>query len=227
VELSPGFTLDSARVLDAVSPETRMVVLCNPNNPTANQFEREEVMEIVDGYDGLVVVDEAYAEYGEYSLACEAGERMNLVVLRTFSKAYGLAGMRLGYAVANERLAQALEERYLPPYPVSGLTLRTGVNVLRNRDTVEEAVRETKELRRRLIEALNGLRGVTAFPSATNFVLFNTGKPCAEAYETLIERGVLVRCIGAVPGYDDCLRVTVAPMKEAAVFLRALEEATR
>ena len=227
VELGPGFTLDPVRVLEAVSPETCMVVLCSPNNPTSNQFDVEDVMKLVDGYNGLVVVDEAYAEYGGYSLAGEAGERMNLVVLRTFSKAYGLAGMRLGYAVANERLAQTLEERYLPPYPVSGLTLRTGVNVLRNRGTVEAAVKETKEERRRLVESLNGLRGIKAFPSAANFVLFNTEKPYSEVHEALIESGVLVRRIGAVPGYDNCLRVTVAPREKASRFLRALEEATR
>ena len=227
VELGPGFTLDSAKVLEAVSSETGMVALCNPNNPTANQFEKEDVMELVDGYDCLVVVDEAYAEYSEYSLAGEAAERENLVVLRTFSKAYGLAGMRLGYAVANERLAQILEERYLPPFPVSGLTLRTGVNVLRNLYMVEAAVKETKEERRRLIESLNRLLGVKAFPSATNFVLFNTEKPHVEVYDDLSKRDVLVRCIGAVPGYDDCLRVTVAPRKEARRFLGALEEAMR
>jgi histidinol-phosphate aminotransferase len=226
VELDPGFALDPAKVLDAVSPETGMIVLCNPNNPTGNQFKVEAVLELVEGFSGLVLIDEAYAEYGEHSLAGEAAERENLVVLRTFSKAYGLAGMRLGYAVTNTRLAQVLNERYLPPFPVSSLTLWAGINVLRNRDKVEAAVRETKEERKRLIEALNGLPGVQAFPSATNFVLFNTEKPYTEVYDGLSRRGVHVRRIGKIPGYDDCLRVTVAPREEATEFLCALEEAT-
>jgi len=223
VELAPGFALDPAKVLDAVSPETGMIVLCNPNNPTGNQFKMEAVLELVEGFSGPVLVDEAYAEYGEHSLAGEAAERENLVVLRTFSKAYGLAGMRLGYAVANARLAQALNERCLPPFPVSSLTLWAGISVLRNRDRVEAAVRETKEERKRLVEALNGLPGVQAFPSATNFVLFDTEKPYTEVYDGLNRHGVRVRSIGRVPGYDDCLRVTVAPTREAAEFLRALE----
>jgi histidinol-phosphate aminotransferase len=227
VELGSGFTLDSAKVLGAVSPETGMMVLCNPNNPTANQFEGEQVLELVDGFGGPVLVDEAYAEYGECSLVGEAAERENLIVLRTFSKAYGLAGMRLGYAVTNTRLAQTLNERYLPPFPVSSLTLWTGVNLLRNRDKVEAAVQETKKERRRLIEALNGLPGVQAFPSATNFVLFNTDKPYLEVYDILYSHGIRVRRIGKVPGYDNCLRVTVAPRGEATKFLRVLKEATK
>ena len=226
VELGPGFALDPAKVLDAVSPETGMIVLCNPNNPTGNQFKMEAVLDLVEGFSGPVLVDEAYAEYGEYSLAGEAAERENLIVLRTFSKAYGLAGMRLGYAVTNTRLAQVLNERYLPPFPVSSLTLWAGISVLRNRDKVEAAVREAKEERKRLIEALNGLPGVQAFPSATNFVLFNTEKPYTEVYEGLNRHGVRVRMIGKVLGCDDCLRVTVAPTREATEFLRVLEEVT-
>ena len=224
VELSPGFALDPARVLEAVSPETGMMVLCNPNNPTGNQFKMEAVLDLVEDFKGPVLVDEAYAEYGEYSLVGEAAGMENLLVLRTFSKAYGLAGMRLGYAVTNTRLAQTLNERYLPPFPVSSLSLWAGVNVLRNRDRVEAAVRETKEERTRLIDALNGLPGVQAFPSATNFVLFDTEKPYKEVYDGLKRHGVLVRSIGKVLEYDGCLRVTVAPREEATEFLVALRE---
>jgi len=227
VELGPGFTLDPAKVLDAVTPETGMIVLCSPNNPTGNQFKMEAVLELLEGFSGPVLVDEAYAEYGEYSLAGEAAQRENLILLRTFSKAYGLAGMRLGYAVANTRLAQVLNERYLPPFPVSSLTLWAGISMLRNRDKVEAAVREAKMERERLIEALNGLPSVQAFPSATNFVLFNTEKPYMEVYDGLTRHGVLVRSIGKVPGYNNCLRVTVAPTREATEFLRALEEAIK
>jgi histidinol-phosphate aminotransferase len=224
VELGPGFTLDPAKVLEAVSPKTGMIVVCNPNNPTGNQFKMEAVLELVDGFSGPVLVDEAYAEYGEYSLAGEAAERENLILLRTFSKAYGLAGMRLGYAVTNTRLAETLNERYMPPFPVSNLSLWAGIIMLRNRDKVEEAVRETKEERRWLTEALNRLPGVQAFPSETNFVLFATMKPYMEVQDGLKRGVVLVRSIGKVPGHDDCLRVTVAPRDVATKFLDALEE---
>jgi len=224
VELGPGFALDPGKVLKVVSTGTGMVVVCNPNNPTGNQFDMEAVLELVDGFAGPVLVDEAYAEYGGYSLAGEAAERENLIILRTFSKAYGLAGMRLGYAITNTRLAEALNERCLPPFPVSSLSLRAGIVMLRNRERVEAAVREAREERRRLVEALNGLPGVQAFPSAANFVLFNTDKPYTEVYDGLRRRGVLVRSIGKVPGYDNCLRVTVAPREESAAFLDSLKE---
>ena len=224
VELGPGFALEPAKTLEAVSPETGMIVVCNPNNPTGNQFKMEAVLELVDGFSGPVLVDEAYAEYGEYSLSGEAADRENLIILRTFSKAYGLAGMRLGYAVANTGLAKTLNEEYLPPFPVSNLTLWAGIGMLRNSGKVEAAVHEAKEERRRLIEALNRLPGVQAFPSEANFVLFATEKPHTEIYNGVKRHGVLVRSIGKVPGHNDCLRVTVAPREEAAMFLDAMKE---
>ena len=223
VPLDSRFALDGERVLEE-SQGAGLIVLCNPNNPTSNQLPREEVMKIVDGLEGFVLVDEAYAEYGEYSLIREALKRENLIVLRTFSKAYGLAGLRLGYGVTNSVLARTLAERYMMPFSVPSFVLRVGAKLLDERDTVMEAIEEVKRERGFLVDSLDEMEGVKAFPSDANFVLFATDKPYGEVYDGLLERGVILRKIGAVPGYSDCLRVTVAPREITLRFLEALGE---
>lgn len=223
VPLDSRFMVDGERVLEE-SEGAGLIVLCNPNNPTSNQLPRGEVMKIVDGFEGFVLIDEAYAEYGEYSLIRETLERENLLVLRTFSKAYGLAGLRLGYGVTNTVIACTLSERYMMPFSIPSFVLRVGAKLLDERDTVLEAIEEVKRERGVLVDSLDEIEGVEAFPSATNFVLFTTYKPYEEVYDELLEKGVILRKIGAVPGYPDCLRVTVAPREITLKFLEALRE---
>jgi histidinol-phosphate aminotransferase len=223
VSLGTQFSLDGERVL-AASEGADLIVLCNPNNPTSNQFPRAEVMKVVDGFQGFVLIDEAYAEYGAYSLIREALGRENLLILRTFSKAYGLAGLRLGYGVMNGVLARLLAERYMMPFSVPNFVLRVGARLLDERDMVLNAIEEAKRERVYLVDSLTKIEGVKAFPSDTNFVLFATDKPYEEVYDRLLEKGVIIRKIGAVPGYTDCLRVTVAPREITQRFLEALGE---
>jgi histidinol-phosphate aminotransferase len=223
VSLDGRFALDGERVL-AASEGASLIVLCNPNNPTSNQFPRAEVIKVVDGFQGFVLIDEAYAEYGGYSLIREALERENLLILRTFSKAYGLAGLRLGYGVTNAVLARILAERYMMPFSVPNFVLRVGARLLDERKMVLNAIEEAKREREYMVDSLNKIEGVEAFPSDTNFVLFATDKPYEEVYDGLLEKGVIIRKIGAVPGYPDCLRATVAPNEITQRFLEALGE---
>ena len=222
VPLDEHFLLNGDRVLEDTWGAD-LVVICSPNNPTSNQFPLEKVMKVVDGFDGPVLIDEAYAEFGGYSLIRETSDRGNLIVLRTFSKAYGLAGLRLGYAVSNTTLTRRLS-KYMMPFPVPGFVLRVGVKALREQEVIRSAVEEVKVERSFLIKSLNEVPGVQAFPSETNFVLFSLDRPYKEVYSELKERGVLVRRIGSVPGRRDCLRVTVAPRRISGRFLEALRE---
>lgn len=223
IKIEKDFTLNSGKILSNTQ-ESGAIVLCNPNNPTGNQFSEESVMELIEGYGGIVILDEAYAEYGKYTLVKEAEKRSNLVIIRTFSKAYGLAGLRLGYAVTNNELAAIINERYMMPYPVSSLTLKIGVKALQNHKFFEEKIKLTKEAREELAEDLNNLKGVKAFPSDANFILFNTPKKMEYVYSMLLERGIILRKIGDVPGHRECLRVTVAPPHLNLRFTSALEE---
>ncbi|HUS79002.1 MAG TPA: histidinol-phosphate transaminase [Patescibacteria group bacterium] len=221
--LDNRFMMDGEKVVEEAR-EVDLIVLCNPNNPTSNQLPRGEVMKVVEGFDGPVLIDEAYAEFGQYSLIDEAAERDNLIILRTFSKAYGLAGLRLGYAVTNTVLARTLAERYMMPFSVPSLVLRIGVRLLEEQAMIREAVEEVKLERGFLVDSLNKIEGVRAFPSDTNFILFCTRKPHEDVYASLLERGVIVRRIGSVPGYENCLRVTVTPRMATMKFLDALKE---
>jgi histidinol-phosphate aminotransferase len=204
-----------------------LLILCNPNNPTGNQFNRDKIIKLIDKAEGFVLVDEAYTDYAEYSLASETAERENLIILRTFSKAYGMAGLRLGYCITNSELAEVLNTQCLMPYPVSSSVLRAGSILLRNKELIDQKIEEAKSQREALISSLNEIEGVTAFPSATNFVLFNTTKPYNEVYEGLKERGILIRVFGGVLDKENCLRVTVAPEPMMDRFIEALKETVK
>ena len=224
--LEPDFSLNVKKTLGIASGSS-MLVVCNPNNPTGNQFPREDIVELVKGFSGLVLIDEAYQEYSEYSVADLISDYPNLIVLRTFSKAYGLAGLRLGYCIANEELASTLRERYMMPYPVPNVVLNAGIKVLERRDLIQETVEKTRIEREWLISQLNSLAGVQAFPSETNFILFNTEKPYTEVYEALMSQGVIISKQGNILGNMNCLRVTVAPRALLWRFKEALKEATK
>ncbi len=223
VPLDSKFRLDGETVLDELE-DARLIVLCNPNNPTSNQFCRKEVMKIIEGFSGFILIDEAYAEFGKYSLINETLERENLIILRTFSKAYGLAGLRLGYGITNLALAQNLVEKYKMPFSVPNYVLRVGEKILDETETVQKYIGEVKREREFLEKGLNNIDGVKAFPSDTNFILFSTNQPFQEVYSRLLERGIIIRKIGSVIDHSNCLRVTVAPREISSSFLDALQE---
>ena len=224
--LRPDFSLDVQNVLD-VALGSSMVVICNPNNPTGNQFPKEDILGLVEGFDGMVLVDEAYTEYSGYSIAELTKDYTNLIVLRTFSKAYGLAGLRLGYCITNKELASTLRDRYMMPYPVSNLVLKTGCKVLEQNQLIMETVEETKKLRDWLVSELDQLDGVEAYKSDANFVLFNTEKPYNYVYDKLLSRGIILSKQGKVLDKENCLRVTIAPKPMLERLLKALKEATK
>ncbi|MBD3171475.1 aminotransferase class I/II-fold pyridoxal phosphate-dependent enzyme [Candidatus Bathyarchaeota archaeon] len=223
--LEQDFSLNPEKTLEAAQGAS-LLVICNPNNPTGNQFPRETVLDLVKRFKGLVLIDEAYQEYSEYTLAEEVKNYDNLIILRTFSKAYGLAGLRLGYCISNIDLATMLRERYMIPYPVPNVVLRTGAKLIQKQETVQTAIKETITEREWLINQLNKLEGIEAYPSETNFVLFNTEQPTREINQYLQSRGVLIRIIGKVLSLENCLRVTVAPRPNLERFLETLKEAT-
>jgi histidinol-phosphate aminotransferase len=220
-QLEPEFSLNTEKTLK-LATDSELLVLCNPNNPTGNQFPRSEVIKLIEGFDGLVLLDEAYQEYSEYTLAELVGDYDNLVILRTFSKAYGLAGLRLGYCIASEELVSTLRERYMMPYPVSNLVLRAGIKILDRYQTIIETIEEAKQERAWLTEELNKLPGVEIFPSEACFVFFKTEAPIMGVYEVLLRQGIIV---SKQEVFDtDYLRVTVAPRAIGERFIDALKE---
>jgi len=222
--LREDFSLDTEGLSALTTSRTRLCFLCSPNNPTGNQFGVEEVRSVVEGFPGLVVVDEAYVEFARHSVVSLVEKFENLVVLRTFSKAFGLAGLRLGYMVSNPGLARTLSERAQAPYTVDRIALRMGLRMLENLEVVKEGVERLKRERGRLTRELNAIGQVTAFDSQANFVLFQTPKGSEEVHQALLKRGILVRDFGRVLHLDGCLRATVGLPAMDDRLLAALRE---
>jgi histidinol-phosphate aminotransferase len=220
--LEPDFSLNVEKTLK-IAEGSDILILCNPNNPTSNQFPKDQVIDLINGFDGPVLVDEAYQEYSCYSLADETASNDNLILLRTFSKAYGLAGLRLGYLITNEVLASTIRERYMMPYPVSNYVMNVGYKILQNQPMINESIMKTKIERKWLSEEINKL-GSQCFQSQTNFLLFNNIKPYNDVYMKLRNTGIVVRKLGKVLQYNNCLRVTVAPRSMLLRFVKALED---
>jgi histidinol-phosphate aminotransferase len=223
VSLRDDFSVDIAGMQAVFTPAARLLYLCSPNNPTANQLKQREVEALTEDFPGIVLVDEAYAEYADYSVVPLIGKYENLVVLRTFSKAFGLAGLRLGYAVANPRLASTIDK--LPaPYAVNVVSLSMGRKLLENIAVVKEAVEALKAERRRLINELNEIMGVEAFDSKTNFVLFNVDKPYEDVYLGLLKQGLVIKKLGKLLKYPNCLRTTVGTPEMNNKLLNTLKK---
>jgi len=225
VPLRGDFSLDTERILGSVTPKTKLLFICSPNNPTANQFSRGDIELLADQFDGLVAVDEAYVDFSNGSLVDLVNDVGNLIIFRTFSKVFGLAGLRLGCAIANPELTKVIDERYQMPYTVTITAVKVALKLLDKIGTIEKSIREMKSERNRLTERLNMLIGVHAFKSETNFVLVQLERNSDEVYKALLEKGVIVRNLGTVLHLDNCLRVTVAPRPMMAKFSAALKGA--
>jgi histidinol-phosphate aminotransferase len=224
VPLKGDFQLDVPAMLSQFNEKTRLLYLCTPNNPTSNQMRPEDVEKLVKAFPGIVILDEAYGEFADYSFVTRLQEFPNMVILRTFSKAFGLAMLRLGYAVANPPLAKVLREKAPLPYPVSGFTIRMGIKMLENMDITRSAVSALVAERGKFIKALNQIEGVQAFPSQADFILINTQKPADQVYTALLKKGIMLKKWGKLLQYDNCFRATVGLPEMNAKLIKALKE---
>jgi histidinol-phosphate aminotransferase len=222
--LQNDLQLDVKGMLSSFSDKTRLLYLCSPNNPTSTQFKMAEVQTLINAFPGIVVLDEAYGEFANYSFVPRIKEFENLIVLRTFSKAFGLAALRLGYAVTNPELAKVLAEKSPLPYPVSGFSLRMGGKMLDNVDLMKKSVAALIEERGKLIKSLNEIKGVQAFDSQADFLLVNMQKPMDEVNQKLLQRGIMLKKWGRILQYPNCFRVTVGLPEMNAKLIAALSE---
>lgn len=229
-ERGDGFAIDpdDARArIDAEQPD--VVFLCSPNNPTGTVDDRELLEVVLDAAPGLVVVDEAYGEFAHRSALDLVGDDVPLVVVRTYSKVWSLAGLRLGLCVAPPRVVAELEKVVLP-YHLDFATQIAGTVALRFGAEMERRVALLVEERERLFVELGDRDGITVFPSGANFLLFRIerGRPAEgghAVWEAMVRHGVLVRDFSRWPRVEGCLRVTVGTPAENDVFLAALDAA--
>ena len=227
-ERSADFTVEAEPALEVLgSAQPTIAFLCSPNNPTGTLDDPVLVEKVVSAAPGLVLVDEAYAQFAPWSaLSLVAAGAGNLVVTRTYSKTWSMAAARIGYLMGPAPIVAALE-RVVLPYHLDAATQIAGRLALRFREEMEARVTAVVRERERMAAALAAL-GVSQWPSAANFILFRPAGPDPEAgrrvWQGLVERSVLVRDWSGWPRLEGCLRVTVGTPEENDAFLDALKE---
>jgi histidinol-phosphate aminotransferase len=224
-ERDTDFTLDPADALDVIASAQPVVTfLCSPNNPTGLMESPATVRAVLEAAPGLVVVDEAYAQFADWTALELVDDAVPLVVVRTFSKTWSMAAARLGYLVGPAWVVSALEQVVLP-YHLDAAKQLAGRLALGHVDAMDARVKQIVAERERLAEALQRLP-VDSFPSGANFILFRPADGPA-VWQALVDRGVLVRDCSSWPRLANCLRVTVGMPEENDRFLDALAEALR
>lgn len=220
--LREGFQLDLVHLENLVDEHTKIIWICSPNNPTANSMNRQDIEIILNNFPGLVVVDEAYINFSRHkSFIQELGDYPNLVVLQTLSKAWGLAGLRLGMAFASEAIIDVYN-KVKPPYNISQATQELALRALEEVEQVNEMIRSLVTMREQLARDLVTLPLVrTVYPSDANFLLVKTVDAHA-IYEYLLGQGIVVRDRSRVDLCEGCLRITVGTEQENAALLSAL-----
>lgn len=224
VLLDEHFQLSAEKLLSAVDGHTKLVFLCSPNNPAGNQLLRCEIEKVLQRFEGLLVLDEAYNDFSEESsFLYDLDTFPNLVVLQTFSKAWGGASVRLGMAFASEDVISVLNKiKY--PYNVNQLTQQYALDMLRHYDKIEFWIETLKEERSYLEQELAGIPCVIRiYPSDANFLLVKV-TDAAEIYDYLTGEGIIVRNRDSVPLCGDCLRVTVGTRTENDALIAALKK---
>ena len=224
VALTRKFQLDVAAILRAVTERTKLIFVCSPNNPTGNTMERNAIIAIANNFGGLVVVDEAYIHFADAdSMVNELGSLPNLVVLQTFSKAWGMAGIRVGLAIASRELVGSMN-KVKPPYNVSGIAQQIALEALNRRDLIDDWTAAAIRGRTKMADTLSGFTFVEEiFPSDANFLLVRITD--AEAiYRYLVEQKIVVRDRSKVELCEGCLRITVGTPEENELLLAALKE---
>ena len=221
--LLDDFQLDLVHLETLVDEHTKMIWICSPNNPTANSMNRQDIEIILNNFPGLVVIDEAYINFSRHrSFIQELNEYPNLVVLQTLSKAWGLAGLRLGMAFASEAIIEVYD-KVKPPYNISQATQELALKALEEVDQVNEMIRTLVRLRGELGAALADMPFVLkVYPSDANFLLVKTADAHG-IYAHLLEAGIVVRDRSRVQLCEGCLRITVGTERENAELLNALK----
>ncbi|MEX0723345.1 MAG: histidinol-phosphate transaminase [Gracilimonas sp.] len=222
VLLTESFQLQPEKILKTVKPETKVIFICSPNNPTANSMDINDIVKVLEGFDGIVVVDEAYIDFSRQgSLTSNIRDFKNLVVLQTMSKSFGLAGIRLGIALADP-LVISYMMKVKAPYNVNKLTSTKATKAFMSLDHITKNIQAILEERERVVAKLVTFSQVErVYPTDANFVMFKLSD-AQSIYKKLAEEGVIIRYRGNEPHCENCLRLTIGTSTENDRFFSAL-----
>ncbi|MEO8293830.1 MAG: histidinol-phosphate transaminase [Actinomycetota bacterium] len=223
LRLVAPFVITDRAIGEAAAADPDVVFVCSPNNPTGNAQPLEVTRALAETVDALVIVDEAYVEFGGETALKLVADHPNVVVTRTLSKAFALAGARIGYCLAAPEVVQDLQRVRLP-YHMSALTQAAGIAALRGAPAALALLDAIRAQRDRIVSVLGAMPGVTVFPSDANFVLFTPppDRDAGEVWQGLLDRGVLIRDLTSV--VPRALRVTAGTEDEITRFLDASTE---
>lgn len=224
VQLDEGFQPKVDEILKEADSNSKLLFLCSPNNPTGNSFSKGKIERLLQLFEGIVVIDEAYIDFSsEESWIGRLGEFPNLIVTQTLSKAYGMAGIRLGICYASETIISVLN-RIKPPYNVNELTQQKAMAHLKQKELTEQQVKAILGERDLLVEQLQNINFVSKiYPTDANFVLAKVDD-ATKRYNQLIQKGIVVRNRTTQPGCKNCLRFTVGTKDENDLLINALKE---
>ena len=223
IPFSRDMTLDLEKFLEK-SKNADLLYLDSPNNPTGFQFPKNDLQKLIKNFEGPVIIDEAYGEFGEYSLSNMVKTQSNLIVVRTFSKEFGLAGLRLGYFISNKLFTDVFNRVIQYPYPLNSIAIESGILALQKSKQMKDASTIIKQERKRIIENLRKTNAFEVFDSKANFVLFDAKGAERRIYTALIEQGITIRKLGKIGKHQGCLRVTVGTKEMNSKFLLAIRD---
>ena len=210
-------------VLDSITSKTKLVILVNPNNPTATKIEQKDIIKIIEkAKNSIVLVDEAYFQFINQSCSGLINKYDNLIVMQTFSKAFGLAGLRFGCVISDKENIQNMIKAKLP-YSVNIVAITAASAAIDDKLYVKNYVSKIEEGKKIIYNGLGRLN-IKTYPSAANFMLADFGKRSKEIQKKLAKKGILVREMGNYPLLSGCLRITIGPKLQSKKFISALKE---
>ena len=224
VPLKSNFTLNLEELKKSFSEKTKLLFLCSPNNPTGNSFSRKDLIDLIESFNGVVVIDEAYINFSSNSsLVSLINKYNNLIVTQTMSKAFGMAGIRLGMGFSNNKIVNYIN-KIKPPYNINLLTEKRALKELKNIDTIKTNIKIILEERNKLIDSLNELSFIIkVYPSDSNFILIKVDDADLR-YKQLIEKGIVLRNRSKEPLCDNWLRITIGTPYENELLIKNFKE---
>jgi histidinol-phosphate aminotransferase len=223
IPLQDNFEINDEAIIYEAGKEDAIIFLSYPNNPTGNCFDKSKIDRIIRETTSLIVLDEAYYEFSQDTFLPYVYDYERVVVLRTFSKAFGLAGLRVGYMIAQPHVIQQVKKVKLP-YNLNVFSQMVAAIAIENAALFLPIVQQIKKEQERIMEKLNGIDKIKVYPSKANFILFKilSNISAVEVFKALLQEGVLIRCLDNIPGVENCLRVTIGKPEENDEFLQAI-----